>query len=68
MGFDTIVSSFGKGCLAAFVERQTRFYVALKVENRSALEMYRKCIYAIYSIHLKHIRLIEEKGLPTIRS
>lgn len=24
-----------------FVERQTRFYVALKIKNRSAIEMYR---------------------------
>ena len=40
---DTIVSSRGKskGCLATFVERQTRFYVAIKLENRSASEMYR---------------------------
>lgn len=40
---DTVVSSRGKskGCLATFVERQTRFYVAVKIENRSATEMYR---------------------------
>ena len=40
---DTVVSSRGKskGCLANFVERQTRFYVAIKIENRSASEMYR---------------------------
>ncbi|MTJ69591.1 IS30 family transposase, partial [Turicibacter sanguinis] len=40
---DTVVSSRGKskGCLATFVERQTRFYVAVKIDNRSALEMYR---------------------------
>ena len=40
---DTVVSSRGqsKGCLATFVERQTRFYVAIKIENRSASEMYR---------------------------
>ena len=39
---DTVVSSRGKGkgCLATFVERQTRFYVAVKIENRSATEMY----------------------------
>lgn len=37
---DTVVSSRGKskGCLATFVERQTRFYMALKIENRSAIE------------------------------
>ena len=40
---DTVVSSRGKskGCLATFVERQTRFYVAVKIDNRSASEMYR---------------------------
>ena len=40
---DTVVSSRGKskGCLATFVERQTRFYMAVKIENRSASEMYR---------------------------
>ena len=38
-----MVSSRGisKGCWATFVERQTRFYVAIKIENRSAKEMYR---------------------------
>ena len=37
---DTVVSSRGKskGCLATFVERQTRFYMALKIENHSAIE------------------------------
>ena len=46
---DTVVSSRGnsKGCLATFVERQTRFYVAIKIENRSAREMYR----AITELH-----------------
>ena len=40
---DTVVSSRGKrkGCLATFIERQTRFYVAVKIKNRSAKEMYR---------------------------
>ena len=40
---DTVVSSRGKskGGVATFVERQTRFYVAIKTENRSATEMYR---------------------------
>ena len=40
---DTVVSSHGKskGCLATFIERQTRFYVAIKIKNRSATEMYR---------------------------
>ena len=38
-----MVSSRGKskGCLATFVERQTRFYMAVKIDNRSASEMYR---------------------------
>ena len=41
---DTVVSSRGKskGCLATFVEHQTRFYVAVKIKNRSASEMYRE--------------------------
>ncbi|WP_394806290.1 IS30 family transposase [Turicibacter sanguinis] len=40
---DTVVSSRGKSkrCLATFVERQTRFYMAVKIDNRSATEMYR---------------------------
>ena len=40
---DTVVSNRGKskGCLATFVERQTRFYVTVKIDNRSASEMYR---------------------------
>ena len=44
-----MVSSRGnsKGCLATFVKRQTRFYVAIKIENRSAKEMYR----AITELH-----------------
>ncbi len=43
MELDTVVSSRGKskGCLDTFVERQTRFYVVIKIENRSASEMYR---------------------------
>ena len=46
---DTVVSSRvqSKGCLETFVERQTRFYVAIKIENRSASEMYR----AISQVH-----------------
>ena len=40
---DTVVSSRGKskGCLATFIERQASFYVSIKIENRSASEMYR---------------------------
>ena len=39
----TVVSSRGKskGCLVIFVERQTRFDVAVKIKNRSASEIYR---------------------------
>ena len=52
---DTVVSSRGKskGCLATFVERQTRFYVAVKIENRSASEMYRAIseIYERYPVN-----------------
>ena len=46
---DTVVSSRGKskGCLATFIERQTRFYVAIKIDNRSASEMYR-AIHELY--------------------
>ncbi len=40
---DNVVLSRGKskGCLATFVERQTRFYVTVKIDNRSVSEMYR---------------------------
>ena len=40
---DTVVLSRGKskGCLATFIECQIRFYVAVKIKNRSASEMYR---------------------------
>lgn len=39
---DSIVSSRGKskGCLATFVERKTRFYVAIKMKDRSAESMF----------------------------
>ncbi len=35
---DTVVSGRGKskGCFATFIERQTRFYIAIKIKNRSA--------------------------------
>jgi len=38
---DTVVSSRGKskGCMATFAERKTRFYLALKIPNRTALSM-----------------------------
>ena len=39
---DTMVSSRGqsKGCLATFVERKTRFYIAIKMDNRSKDSMF----------------------------
>lgn len=51
---DTVVSSRGqsKGCLATFVERQTRFYMAIKIANRSASEMYR-AISEVYKLFPK---------------
>lgn len=38
---DTVVSSRGKskGCLATFVERKTRFYIALPMKDRSKFSM-----------------------------
>ena len=52
---DTVVSSRGKskGCLAIFIERQTRFYVTIKIENRSASEMYRS-ICQLYERYPEH--------------
>ena len=42
MAIHTVVSSRGKSkeCLATFIERQTHFYVAMKIENHSTTEMY----------------------------
>ena len=39
---DTVVSSRGKskGCLATFLERKTRFYLAFKISNRTAKSMF----------------------------
>ena len=39
---DTVVSSRGKskGCLATFLERKTRFYLAFKIPNRAAKAMF----------------------------
>ena len=39
---DTVVSSRGKskGCLATFLERKTRFYLAFKIPNRAAKSMF----------------------------
>ena len=52
---DTVVSSRGKskGCLATFIERQTRFDVAIKIKNRSASEMYR-AISQLYERYPEH--------------
>ena len=52
---DTVVSSRGKskGCFATFVERQTRFYVAVKIKNRSVSEMYR-AISGLYELFPKN--------------
>ncbi len=69
---DTVVSGCekSKGFLATFVERQTRFYVAVKIENRSAqkcTEQFMSYISIFPKKPLKHIPLIEEKSLPVIR-
>lgn len=39
---DTVVSSRGgsKGCLATFVERKIRFYLAFKIPDRTARSMF----------------------------
>lgn len=52
---DTVVLIRGKskGCLTAFIERQTRFYVAIKIENRSVSEMYR-AIGQLYERYPEH--------------
>ncbi|AMC08078.1 transposase [Turicibacter sp. H121] len=70
--FDTIVSSHvkSKACLATFFERQTRFYVAVKIENRSFSEIYRAIskIYGRYPVNtFKTYAVDEEKSLPAIR-
>lgn len=46
---DTVVSSRGqsKGCLATFVERKTRFYVALPMKDRTAASM-EKALQTLY--------------------
>jgi IS30 family transposase len=40
---DTIVSSRGnsKGCLTTFAERKTRYYIAVKIPDRTAVSMER---------------------------
>ena len=48
---DTVV--FSKEGRTTFIERQTRFYVAVKLVNRSASEMYRET-HELYKQFLKH--------------
>lgn len=49
---DTVVSSRGKskGCLATFVERKTRFYLAFKRPDRTAKSMFFSHRTAVYLI------------------
>lgn len=53
---DTIVSSRGKskGCLATFVERKTRFYVAIPMSDRSKATMLH-AIKTLYSLFPKEV-------------
>jgi IS30 family transposase len=44
---DTVVSRRGKGALAVFVERKTRFYTAVKMKDKSAGEMFRAAVKAL---------------------
>lgn len=77
---DTVVSSRGKtkACLATFVERKTRFYVAIKIKDRTAksmLEAVKKLERALPKKALKSFttdrgkefacyKEIEELGIP----
>ena len=69
------VSSRGKskGCLATFIERQTRFYVAIKIENCSASEMYRAIgqLYERYPLPIKGRYLVvnhkDEDPTPSVQ-
>ena len=56
---DTIVSSRGKAkaCLATFVERKTRFYVAIKIKDRTASSM----LKAIKKL----VKVLPKKALKT---
>ena len=56
---DTIVSSRGKSkaCLATFVERKTRFYVAIKIKDRTAPSM----LKAIKKL----VKVLPKKALKT---
>ena len=59
---DTMVSSRGKskGCLATFVERKTRFYLAFKIPDRSAKSM--------FSAIKRLCRLFPKEALKTFTS
>lgn len=52
----TFISSYGKskGYLVNFVKRQTRFYVAIKIEKLLALEIYRTII-ELYELYPKYM-------------
>ena len=56
---DTIVSSRGKSkaCLATFVERKTRFYVAIKIKDRTAPSMLK--------VIKKLVKVLPKKALKT---
>ena len=53
---DTVVSSRGKskGCMATFAERKTRFYVSIKMPDRSQDSMY-KAIEKLLSLFPKEV-------------
>ena len=59
---DTVVSSRGesKGCLATFLERKTRFYLAFKIPDRTAK--------AMFSAIEKLCRLFPKEALKTFTS
>lgn len=44
---DTVVSRQSKAAIAVFVERQSRFYIAVKMKNKTAKEMLRATIIAL---------------------
>jgi IS30 family transposase len=44
---DTVVSGQSKACVAVFVERKYRYYIAIKLKDKSAQEMLRATILAL---------------------
>ena len=68
---DTVVSSRGKskGCLATFLERKTRFYLAFKIPNRTAKSTF-SAIEQLCNLFpkeaLKTFTSDREKSLPAI--